>query len=137
MTMTLAFWLTLVSILTFVVSAAALPWLLARLPEDYLVRAESLKAPRWPRSTALYWIVRVIRNIIGLLLLLAGLVMLVIPGQGILTLLAGLWLLDLPGKTKLERRLAGRPRVLTSINWIRQKAGVSPLIAPEKQTDCF
>lgn len=133
--MTLAFWLTLVSILTFVVSAAALPWLLARLPEDYLVRTESLKAPRWPKSTALYWIVRVLRNIIGLLLLLAGLVMLVIPGQGILTLLAGLWLLDLPGKTKLERRLAGRPRVLASINWIRQKAGVSPLRAPEKQPD--
>lgn len=122
-------WLAAVSLATFLISAVALPWLLTRLPEDYFQerdRSSVAHAP-WPRSRALYWSWRVLKNLLGVLLLLAGLVMLITPGQGVLTIMAGLWLMDLPGKRRVERYLIARQQVLTSINWIRQRAGRPPL----------
>jgi hypothetical protein len=56
-----------------------------------------------------------------------GLLMLVLPGQGLLTLLAGLLLLDLPGKRRLERRIIGSPRVLGVVNALRKRWKRPPL----------
>lgn len=120
-------WLAFASVIIFVASAVALPWLLTRLPEDYfLVETDHSVHSSWPRHGAMYWAWRVLKNLLGAVLLLAGVVMLVAPGQGILTILAGLWLMDLPGKRRWERHLIGRPKVLASVNWIRQKAGKPP-----------
>ena len=43
------------SIATFVVSAAVLPWLLTRLPADYFVETEREARPPWPRHPLAYW----------------------------------------------------------------------------------
>ena len=67
-------------------------------------------------------------NIIGCGLILAGLVMLFLPGQGILTLVMGLLLVDYPGKFRLERRLVKTPAILNSLNWLRRKAKKPPLV---------
>ncbi len=115
-----------VSLLTFVVSGIALPWMLTRLPEDYFLDTDRVVHPPWPRQRALYWAWRLLKNLLGVVLLLAGIVMLVTPGQGVLTILAGLWLMDLPGKRRCERHLIGRPKVLASVNWIRHNAGKPP-----------
>ncbi|MFM9964010.1 MAG: PGPGW domain-containing protein [Planctomycetaceae bacterium] len=120
-------WFAVASLATFVVSAVLLPWLLTRLPADYFDETTPTAHPRWPRHPALYWSWRLLKNLLGVVLLLAGFVMLVTPGQGILTILAGLWLLDLPGKRRWERSIISRPQVLASINWIRKKAGQQPL----------
>lgn len=125
-------WFAVVSVATFIVSAVALPWLLVRLPEDYFEDASPTAHPPWPRHRALYWAWRLIKNLLGAVLLLAGLVMLVTPGQGILTIMAALWLLDLPGKRRWEQHLIGRPKVLSSINWIRRKTGHPPLRIPKE-----
>ena len=121
------FWLAIVSLATFVVSGFVLPWLITRLPENYFLETDRVVRPSWPRDRTLYWTWRVLKNLAGVILLLAGFVMLFTPGQGVLTILAGLWLMDLPGKRRWELRLIGRPKVLASINWIRQKAGQPPL----------
>lgn len=127
-------WLAFASLVTFVVSAVALPWLMTRLPEDYFVETDRVDHPAWPRHRALYWAWRLLKNLLGAVLLLAGFVMLVTPGQGILTILAGLWLMDLPGKRRWERHLIGRPKVLASINWIRAKARKPPFrVSPERE----
>ncbi len=126
-------WLAGISLATFVVSALALPWLLTRLPEDYFDETAQAAHPPWPRQRVLYWAWRLLKNLLGVVLLLAGFVLLVTPGQGILTILAGLWLVDLPGKRRWERRLIGRPKVLASINWIRQKSGKRPLRVPKER----
>lgn len=119
-------WLAVVSLATFVVSGISLPWLLTRLPEDYFLEIDRPVRPPWPRHRGLYWAWRLLKNLLGVVLLLAGIVMLVTPGQGILTILAGLWLMDLPGKRRCERHLIVRPKVLASVNWIRHKAGKPP-----------
>ncbi len=125
-------WFAVASLATFVVSAVALPWLLTRLPEDYFDETSTTVHPSWPRHRALYWAWRLLKNLLAAVLLLAGFVMLFTPGQGILTIMAGLWLADLPGKRRWERHLIGRPKVLTSINWIRQKSGQPPLRVPKE-----
>ena len=73
-------------------------------------------------------VVIVLKNILGLMLLVLGLLMLVLSGQGILTLLAGLVLLDFPGKFLLLRWLARKERVLRALNWIRKKGHKEPFI---------
>ena len=60
---------------------------------------------------------------VGVALLIAGLIMLVGPGQGLLTLIVAIGLLDLPGKRKLQRKLLFRPRVLKLVNGLRERAG--------------
>jgi hypothetical protein len=68
-----------------------------------------------------------VKNAVGGLLLVAGILMLVLPGQGILTILAALALLNFPGKRALELRILHRPALLKGINWLRRRAGRKPL----------
>ena len=105
-------WVTGVSIATFTVSAAVLPWLLTRLPEDYFVETARVARPPWPSHPLAYWAWRVAKNVLGVVLLPAGVVMLVTPGQGVLTIIAALWLLDFPRKRRWERYLILLPNVL-------------------------
>jgi hypothetical protein len=61
------------------------------------------------------------------MLILAGIAMLVLPGQGTVTILIGLALTNFPGKYALERRIASQPAVRATLNKIRGLAGCSPL----------
>lgn len=110
-----------------VASLIALPILLVRIPSDHFV-APAKKV----RVGSLQWFGRIAKNLVGALLLLLGIAMLVLPGQGILTILGALVLLDFPGKRRLERWLVLRPRVLTSLNRLRARAGRPPFDSPTK-----
>ena len=68
------------------------------------------------------------KNVLGAIFVVAGLIMLVLPGQGIFTILIGIMLLDFPGKYRLERWIVARRPVLQSINWLRQRAGRAALV---------
>jgi hypothetical protein len=105
-----------------VVSLITLPFLLIRIPADHFTRAHATE-PRRPTQ----WLGWFIKNLFGVLLLLVGIVMLVLPGQGILTIFAALVLLDFPGKRRLERWLVQRPRVLSGLNALRARARRPPL----------
>jgi hypothetical protein len=113
--------LCIFSIALVVLSIAFVPRFLATLPPDYL------RATTPPRHAALP--VRILRNMLGAFLVLCGLAMLVLPGQGILTLLVGVLLLDFPKKQQLVRRLLGRPKVLSIVNKLRTRHNAPPLVA--------
>ena len=68
------------------------------------------------------------KNIFGVVFVLMGLAMLLLPGQGILTIVIGLVLIDFPGKYNLERWIVSRRAVLNSINWLRQRADRGPIV---------
>ena len=76
------------------------------------------------------WSATILKNLVGLVLVAAGIVMLIGPGQGILTILIGLMLMDIPGKRPLEARLIKRPAILAAANNLRAKYG-----KPELQVD--
>jgi hypothetical protein len=63
------------------------------------------------------------------LLVLLGVAMLLLPGQGLITLMVGVLLVDFPGKQRLVQRVLGRPKVLSAVNKLRVKRGSPPLVA--------
>lgn len=129
-------WLGAVSALMFVGSLLAIPWLIVRIPVDYFSRRRHLLADRLsPRHPALRIAVLILKNLVGVLLVLVGIIMILLPGQGILTILIGLILIDFPGKFALERWLVRRDSVLKGMNWIRRKAKHPPLESPHSVRD--
>jgi hypothetical protein len=121
-------WLAALSVFTFVASLLAVPWLVVRIPRDYFAPGATPRLPWAERHPALRLAFAILKNVLGLALLAAGLAMLVLPGQGLLTIVVGLVLLDFPGKHALLRRIVMQPPVLESINWLRRRAGREPLI---------
>jgi hypothetical protein len=126
---TLLWWLGALSIVMAVGTLVVLPIIVARLPADYFTRDQRPTGGRTPTMT-LRLLSLVGKNLLGLVLILAGVAMLVLPGQGILMVLIGLMLMDFPGKRALERRLVQQPSVWQAINWIRAKAHQPALQMP-------
>lgn len=118
----IAITLSVISLVLVVITLALVPRYLARLPADYFVREPDASA----RSAA-ERLLALGRNALAVVLVLAGLAMLLLPGQGILTLLAGITLLDFPGKRRLVRRLFNRPRIRGALERLRRRAGRPPL----------
>ncbi|MCA9323094.1 MAG: hypothetical protein KDB53_20305 [Planctomycetes bacterium] len=107
--------------LTFVGSLLAIPWIIARLPVDRFQAA--YQPPFRKRHPLLHVTILVVKNLVGGLLVVAGVAMLVLPGQGLLTMLIGLGLLDLPGKHRFERKLFDLRVIRKALNWLRRRAG--------------
>ena len=122
------------SVVVFVGSLVIIPVLVARMRTDYFITRSPDEDSWLGRHPAARMTARVLKNALGMILLLAGLAMMVLPGQGILTTLVALSLLEFPGKRGLELRLVRQPLVLRPINWIREKAGRPPLQLPDSSS---
>ncbi|MBW8868902.1 MAG: hypothetical protein JF610_16495 [Acidobacteria bacterium] len=119
-------YLAIFSVVGFVGSLVTIPWILVRLPENYF----DMRVPRvfLPRANpAARAIAIVAKNLVGIVLLLAGIAMLVLPGQGVLTILIGVSLMDFPKKRLLEAKLIGQPLVFSGINRLRARFNKPPL----------
>lgn len=117
--------LTVVSIIGFIGSLVAIPWILIRLPSDYF----DIRVPRhWMKDhhPALRTIGLIVKNIAGSIFLIAGFLMLFLPGQGLLTMLIGISFMDFPNKRKLEARIVGQSAFLKAVNAMRQKFNKLP-----------
>lgn len=125
---TLLAWLAAASTVIFIVSLALVPFFVIRIPPDYFVPEKNHERLRSDRHFVLRNIVRIGRNLLGFILLVAGFLMLVLPGQGLLTILVAAMLLNFPGKKRFERWVVSRGPVLRAINWIRRRAKRPPLI---------
>ncbi len=123
--------LAALSVLMFFGSLALIPVLLVRMPADYFARSESPFASWRRRHPLAGGVLLVARNVLGAALLLAGLAMMVLPGQGIITVLVALTLLNFPGKRRLELWIIRRRQVRGAIDWIRGRAGRPPLVVPD------
>lgn len=119
--------MAVVSAIVFVGTLIAVPFILIRLPQNYF----DVRVPRtWMKDNhpVLRWIGLVTKNLLGFVFLVAGISMLILPGQGILTMLIGISLLDFPGKQRLEARIIGQRTVLNAVNGLRTKFGKPPLV---------
>lgn len=122
------------SVASFVGSLIAVPWILIRLPPRYFDECH----PRtWLKDhhPVLRLTGLLLKNLLGAVFLLAGIAMLVLPGQGLLTMLIGLSLIEFPGKRALERKIIARPFVLQAINRLREQFNRPPLLLSEKIHD--
>jgi len=129
-----ALWLIgTLSLFAFVVTLVAIPMLVIHIPADYFTRKKrnSDGSPR--KHSLLHFVGLILRNLIGIVFILAGIAMLVLPGQGIITILIGLMLLNFPGKLALERRIIEHQSVLRAMNWMRFKAQKPALELPKER----
>ncbi len=128
---TLLAWMGFSSVAMFFGTILILGSVIVLLPETYFVKNHRI-SPRKPIENPVLWVLYlVLKNIAGTILILAGFLMLFLPGQGVLSILIGLSLTSFPGKRRLIRYLVGRRTVLKSANWLRRKYNRPPLKAPE------
>jgi hypothetical protein len=116
---------------TCVISAAVAVLIFVRMPATYF--SDPPSKPSSSEHPIIHWIVLILKNLLGVVLIVAGIVMLVAPGQGVLTIVIGLMLLNFPGKRKLLRAILGRPRIRKAINSLRARFGKPPLIFDESR----
>jgi hypothetical protein len=109
------------SVLAVLASILLVPRYLASLPSDFLRTGEREAHTAMP--------LRILKNVLGILLVVLGVAMLILPGQGLLTLLVGVLLVDFPGKQKLVQRGLSRPKVLAVVNKLRAHRHAPPLVA--------
>ena len=124
-------WLTALSFAFFIGTLIAIPFILVQLPADYF----DVRVPRpWMQNQhpVLRVVGHIVKNAVGGVFVVAGFLMLFLPGQGVLTMLIGISMLDFPGKRKIEAKMIGQPTLLSVINRMRKKRGKPPLVlAPE------
>lgn len=115
------------SLVLFAGSLLSIPPLVARIPADYFAHEERPKGhvaqvhPRWR------FVLSALSNVAGVVFLLVGAAMLVLPGQGVLTMFVGFLMLKYPGKYRLERWIVRRELVSRPLNWLRRRSGIPPL----------
>ena len=121
-----------VSLFVLVITIVTLPVVVMKLPADYFVNDKREPARRTRQHDLVWAALSLAKNLLGLLLILAGIAMLVLPGQGTVTILIGLAISNFPGKFALERRIACQPAVGITLNKIRQLTGTPPLLLPRQ-----
>lgn len=106
------------ALVVIIITAIAAAVVAVRLPPDFLKKdQEKAGSGAW----------RIARNILGWVLIIAGLIMLALPGPGVAVIILGVALADFPGKQRLLRWLLSRGRILQTINALRRKFGRAPL----------
>lgn len=114
---------------TLVGSLLIVSYVLIKLPPNYFHSShERLFMP--DKHRAVRWLMLGLKNLLGVLLIIFGILMSLpgVPGQGLLTILLGLMLMDFPGKRQVESRIVGQPKIQASINRLRRRFGKPPLL---------
>ena len=114
-------------LLTLVFSILVISFVMIKIPANYFHSEYShsfMEGSPW----MVRWGAVVLKNLLGVFLLIVGIIMLIGPGQGLLTILLGLIMMDIPGKRPLEARIIKRPSVLAAVNNLRARFNKPPLI---------
>lgn len=112
-----------ISVFSFALLVAMIlftPYLVGKIPTDYFINEIYDKNQD-------SFIIVLLKNLIGLILLLLGFIMLFTPGQGVITILLGLMIMQFPRKRKLEKKIIANKNALKILNWLREKNNKEPL----------
>lgn len=123
-------WFLGMSFASLGLAVVLVPALVSRVPADYFSQSRRLPVAATSDHPALNFAIAGVKNLLGAILVSAGVLMLFVPGQGLLTILVGLMIMNYPGKFALERWLIGRPQILSAVNWLRARHGRPPLDPP-------
>ncbi len=115
------------TVVTIIASYGLIVVGMIKIPADYFSSTYVKEISR-DKHFSLRWAAFIIKNSIGFLLVIAGIIMIFTPGPGVPTILLGLIMMDIPGKRPLEAKLIQRPMVLSAVNDLRAKYNKPPLI---------
>lgn len=105
---------------------------LVLIPEDHFT-ARARGMSRKIESPVLQVLWRIVKNVLGLTLVVVGVLLSLpgVPGQGLLTIFVGILMLDVPGKRRLELRIMRRERIRDTIDRLRARFRRPPLALDE------
>jgi hypothetical protein len=115
------------TVITIIASYGLIVIGMIKIPADYF-SSTYVREIKQDKHFSVRWAAFIIKNIVGFLLIIAGVVMIFTPGPGVPTILLGLILMDIPGKRPLEAKLIQRPMVLSAVNELRAKYNKPPLV---------
>lgn len=123
-------WIATASFVIFIVSLAAIPHIVSAIPVDYFHYQHRHHANDHPGHPLVRLTIISLKNLLGAILVCAGIIMLFTPGQGLLSILFGLMIMNYPGKYRLECWIIKRPLILKTVNRLRDRHGKPPLQPP-------
>ena len=126
-----AVWVFTISLFSFVIGLILTPMLVARIPVDYFNHHKRHRMVNSSRHPLIRIVITSLKNLLGVILLVAGFIMLFTPGQGLLSILFGLIIMNYPGKYALECWIIQRPLIFGVLNTLREKQGQLPLLPPK------
>ena len=124
-------WLGILSTITFFLSLLIIPFIINRLNDDFFLHLHEHQKLE-DQHPVVFILLRILRYSLGTLLLIAGFLMLFLPGQGLLTIILGISLLDFPGKQKAIDALLHLHPIQKGLNWVREKGDKCPFSFPNK-----
>jgi len=123
-------WIATGSFVIFIVSLASIPYIVSAIPDDYFHYRHRHRSEERPAHPLVRLAIVSLKNLLGAILVCAGIIMLFTPGQGLLSILFGLMIMNYPGKYRLECWIIKRPLILKAVNRLRGRHGKSPLLPP-------
>ncbi len=120
-------WGLLFTVVTIIASYGLIVIGMIKIPADYF-SSTYVKEIDKDKHFSVRWMAFILKNVVGLLLIIAGIIMIFTPGPGVPTILLGLIMMDIPGKRPLEAKLIKRPMVLSAVNDLRARYNKPPLI---------
>ena len=121
----------IVSSLSFVLSLLIIPIAVCRLDDAFFLHIHEPKVSK-DEHPLMFILLKTLRYSLGGILILAGVLMLFLPGQGMLTIILGASLLDFPGRKKTIDSVLRRQSIQKSLNWIRKKGSKPPFIFSQR-----
>lgn len=110
------------SFILLVISLVISILVMTQLPADYWLVYQQQQQDTTPIM------LKLIRNTLGLVLLVIGLLLLILPGQGLVTILVALMISDLPFKHRFIAKLVANPGVQKGLNTVRKWRGKAPFV---------
>lgn len=113
-------------LLSFGLTSVIAICVVVRLPADFLRIASRQPGRRSVRE----WSAFVLKNLLGLFLIVAGAVLALpgMPGQGLLMIAVGLMVSDLPGREPWLRRMLEKRSIRVPLNRLRRLFSRAPLL---------
>jgi len=120
-------WGLLFTLITIIISYGLIVYGMVKIPADYF-SSTYVKNIDQDKHFSVRWAAFLLKNLVGFIIVVAGIVMIFTPGPGVPAILLGLIMMDIPGKRPLEAKLIQRPAVLSAINSLRARYKKPPLI---------
>jgi hypothetical protein len=118
-----------ISVAGLLIGLVVVPWIMVKMPADSF---SNMKRYSWldRKPAAVRVPLRILKNLLALGLIILGAMMFVTPGPGMFPIGLGILLADFPGKLRLQRWFLCRPKIMKSLNWLRQKFRRPPFRRP-------
>ena len=124
-------WVAAGSIAMFAISLASIPFIVAQIPVDYFTHHGRHRMSQSNHHPVIRLLLAGIKNLLGAIMLIAGIIMVFAPGQGLLTIFFALLIMNYPGKYRLECWIVRKPMIFDTVNKMRAKQSKEPLLPPE------